>query len=45
MRLEELPRPTPTDGQALVKIEAAGVNFIDIYHRSGQYRMAVCDQS
>ncbi|MBI5576333.1 MAG: quinone oxidoreductase [Deltaproteobacteria bacterium] len=37
MTIEELPVPTPGTGQALVKIEAAGVNFIDIYQRMGQY--------
>src|SRR5436309_10154293 len=39
MRLEELPTPSPGSGQALVRIEAAGVNFIDIYQRSGLYKM------
>jgi NADPH2:quinone reductase len=39
MRLEEAPTPEPGQGQALVRLAAAGVNFIDIYHRSGQYQM------
>src|SRR5262245_38165608 len=38
MRLEELPMPKPVDGQALVRVEAAGVNFIDVYQRSGLYK-------
>ncbi|MBI4493967.1 MAG: quinone oxidoreductase [Chloroflexi bacterium] len=38
MRLEELPTPRPGAGQALVKVEAAGVNFADLYRRSGTYR-------
>ncbi len=38
MRLEELPTPRPTDGQVLVRLEAAGVNFIDVYQRSGLYK-------
>jgi NADPH2:quinone reductase len=38
MRLEELPTPTPDEGQVLVRIEAAGVNFIDVYQRSGLYK-------
>ncbi|MPZ13523.1 MAG: zinc-binding dehydrogenase [Chloroflexi bacterium] len=41
LRLEELPTPVPGPGQALVSIEAAGVNFIDIYYRTGQYQMAL----
>ncbi len=39
MRVEELPTPTPGQGQVLVRVAAAGVNFIDIYHRSGQYKV------
>jgi NADPH2:quinone reductase len=34
---EEVPLPEPGPGQARVKIEAAGVNFIDIYQRTGLY--------
>src|SRR2546425_11858043 len=41
MHLEELPTPTPGAGQALVRIEAAGVNFIDIYQRTGLYKGAL----
>jgi NADPH2:quinone reductase len=41
MRLEELPTPTPGEGQALVRLEAAGVNFIDVYQRSGLYKGAL----
>ncbi len=32
---EEVPVPTPGAGQALIKIEAAGVNYLDLYYRSG----------
>ncbi len=39
LRYEDLPDPTPGPGQALVRIEAAGVNFIDIYQRSGLYKV------
>lgn len=39
MQLEEHPTPSPGPGEALVRIEAAGVNFIDIYQRSGQYKL------
>lgn len=34
----DLPTPSPGAGQALIKIEASGVNFIDIYFRSGLYK-------
>jgi NADPH2:quinone reductase len=37
LRYEEAPNPTPGAGQALIRVEAIGVNFIDIYHRSGLY--------
>ena len=39
MKLQELPTPSPGSGQALVRIEAAGVNFIDIYQRAGAYKL------
>ena len=39
MELESLPVPTPGAGQALVKVGASGVNFIDIYQRSGAYKL------
>jgi len=37
---EEVPTPLPAEGEALVRLRAIGVNFIDIYHRSGQYPMS-----
>jgi len=39
LELVELPTPQPGAGQALVRVEAAGVNFIDIYQRSGIYKL------
>jgi NADPH2:quinone reductase len=33
----EVPDPQPGDGELLVAVEAAGVNFIDVYRRSGLY--------
>ena len=39
LELIELATPQPGDGQALVRVEAAGVNFIDIYQRSGVYKL------
>jgi len=38
MRLEELPDPSPGRGEALVAVEASGVNFIDVYNRTGLYK-------
>ncbi len=38
LRYEEVPTPSPGAGQALVKIAATGVNFIDIYFRTGLYK-------
>ena len=35
LRYEEVCDPQPETGEALVKIESAGVNFLDIYYRSG----------
>ncbi len=37
LRYEDVPLPEPGPGQARVKIEAIGVNFIDIYQRTGLY--------
>ncbi|MBL8163582.1 MAG: quinone oxidoreductase [Anaerolineae bacterium] len=39
MQLEDLTMPTPGPGQVRVRVEASGVNFIDIYQCSGQYKM------
>lgn len=41
LTVEEIPRPEPGPGQVLVKIDASGVNFIDVYHRTGLYRGAL----
>jgi NADPH2:quinone reductase len=37
IRLERVPLPEPGPGQARVRIAFAGVNFIDVYHRTGLY--------
>src|SRR3989442_15434585 len=41
LRYEDVEQPAPGPGQVLVKIEAAGVNFIDVYQRTGQYKVPV----
>jgi NADPH:quinone reductase len=38
MEIVDVPVPVPGPGQALVRIAASGVNFIDIYFRSGLYK-------
>ena len=37
LRLEEIPLPKPKAGEVRVRVEAAGVNFVDTYKRSGLY--------
>lgn len=37
LEVREVPVPEPGPGQALVKVLAAGVNFIDVYQRTGLY--------
>lgn len=37
--VERVPVPEPGAGQALVRLEAAGLNFIDVYKRTGAYRI------
>ncbi|HUG41289.1 MAG TPA: quinone oxidoreductase [Longimicrobiales bacterium] len=38
LRLTEAADPAPGPGEALIRVERAGVNFIDVYHRTGLYR-------
>jgi NADPH2:quinone reductase len=37
LQLEEVPDPTPGPGEAEVRLEAIGVNFVENYHRRGLY--------
>ena len=37
LTLVDLPVPDPKPNEALVQVEAAGVNFIDVYFREGRY--------
>lgn len=41
LRYEQVEQPVPGPGQALVQLHAAGVNFIDVYHRTGLYKVAL----
>ena len=38
MKLVEVPVPQPGPKQALVRLAASGVNFIDVYFRTGLYK-------
>ena len=38
MELVDLPVPQPKSNEAVVKIQAAGVNYIDVYNREGRYK-------
>lgn len=39
LQLDDIPIPEPAAGQVLIRIKAIGVNFIDIYHRTGLYKI------
>jgi NADPH2:quinone reductase len=39
LQLEEVPEPDPGPGELVVRVAAAGLNFIDTYHRTGLYPM------
>ncbi len=41
LRVESVDDPIPGPGQALVRVEAAGVNFIEIYNRKGIYKSPI----
>ena len=38
---EEIPEPVPGTGQVLIAVEAVGVNFIEVYQRTGLYPVAL----
>ena len=40
LRWEDVPTPEPAAGEALIRQEAIGVNFIDIYYRTGLYKLS-----
>jgi NADPH:quinone reductase len=39
LTFEDVPLPSPGPGQARVRLHAIGVNFIDVYHRTGLYKV------
>lgn len=39
LQMEEIAIPEPGPGEVRVKVELAGLNFIDTYQRSGQYKL------
>ncbi len=41
LKIEEVSVPKPAAGQALVRLHAIGVNFIDVYHRTGLYKVGL----
>lgn len=41
LKLAEVAIPTPGPGEVRVKVEYSGLNFIDIYQRLGQYKLAL----
>jgi NADPH:quinone reductase len=41
IKIEDVPLPEPGDGEARVKIQVIGVNFLDIYQRMGRYQGAL----
>jgi NADPH2:quinone reductase len=38
LRWEDVPRPSPGPGEALVRHAAVGLNYIDVYFRTGLYK-------
>jgi NADPH2:quinone reductase len=40
LQMEDMPSPEPGAGELLIRVEAVGVNFIDVYQRTGLYKVA-----
>jgi NADPH2:quinone reductase len=38
---DDIPVPVPGPAEALVRIEAVGLNYIDTYHRTGLYPLSL----
>jgi NADPH2:quinone reductase len=41
LQLETIDDPVPAADEALVRMEAIGVNFVEVYHRTGLYKTAL----
>jgi NADPH:quinone reductase len=41
LQLVNIPLPQPKANEALIKVSASGINFIDIYQREGRYKLAL----
>ena len=41
LQLHDIAVPKPGAEEVLVKLDASGVNFIDVYHRTGLYKMSL----
>lgn len=41
LQVQDVPQPQPGEGEVLIRVAAAGVNFIDTYIRSGLYESAL----
>jgi NADPH2:quinone reductase len=39
LRYEDLPEPEPKPTEVVVRVAATGVNYIDVYHRTGLYKL------
>ena len=39
LTVHDIPKPTPGPGEVIVKVAMSGVNFIDVYFRTGVYKM------
>jgi NADPH:quinone reductase len=41
LQLRHVDKPTPKAGEILIRLAAAGLNFIDVYHRTGLYPVSL----
>ena len=41
LTLENVDKPEPRSGEVRIKVEATGVNFVEVYQRKGQYQGAL----